>query len=74
MSFYPETDIYITDKVKVILDLSNYDTKKKLEHATYVGIWNLATKSDFIPLKSKADKLNIDGMVKVTTGFNILKT
>ena len=48
--------------------------RKKLEHATYVGIWNLATKSDFIPLKSKVDKLNIDGMVKVTTGFNILKT
>ena len=28
MSFYPEADSHIRDKVKVILDLSNYATKK----------------------------------------------
>ena len=31
MSYYPEPDIHIRDKVKV--DLSNYDTK---EHATSI--------------------------------------
>ena len=28
MSYYPEPDIYITDKVNLVLDLSHYATKK----------------------------------------------
>ena len=28
MSYYPEQETYIRDKVKVVLDLSNYATKK----------------------------------------------
>ena len=28
MSHYPEPDSHIRDKVKVVLDLSNYGTKK----------------------------------------------
>ena len=28
MSYYPESDSHIRDKVKVVLDLSSYDTKK----------------------------------------------
>ena len=28
MSCYPESDDHIRDKVKVVLDLSSYDTKK----------------------------------------------
>ena len=28
MSYYPEPDSHIRDKVKVVLDLSNYATKK----------------------------------------------
>ena len=28
MSYYPEPDSYIRDKVKVVLELSNYATKK----------------------------------------------
>ena len=28
MSYYPELDCHITDKVKVVLDLSNYTIKK----------------------------------------------
>ena len=28
MTYYPEPDIHIRDKVKVVLDLSNYATKK----------------------------------------------
>ena len=35
MHYYPETDNHIRGKVKVLLfDLSDYDTKKELEHAT----------------------------------------
>ena len=33
MSYYPEPDIHIIDKVKVVLDLSNYATKNELDHA-----------------------------------------
>ena len=29
MSYYPQSDNHIKDKVKVVLDLSNYTTKKE---------------------------------------------
>ena len=37
MSYYSEPDSHIKDKFKVVLDLSNYATKKELDHATGVG-------------------------------------
>ena len=43
MSYYPEPDSYIRDKVKVVLDLPSYATKGKLY---------------FIALKAKVDKLD----------------
>ena len=39
----------IFDKVKVVLDLSNYATKKELEHATGVGRSDLAIKKILLP-------------------------
>ena len=36
MSHYPEPDSHIGDNVKVVLDLSNYTTKKELYHASGV--------------------------------------
>ena len=36
MSYYPEPDCHIRDKVKVVLHLSNYATKKELYHSTGV--------------------------------------
>ena len=36
MSYYPEPDSHIRDKIKIVLDLSNYTTKKELDHATGV--------------------------------------
>ena len=56
MSYYSEPDIYIRNKVKVILDFSNCDTKKELEHVTSVDTSNLAAKSDFIALKAEVGK------------------
>ena len=50
MSYYPEPDSHIGDNIKVVLDLSNYATKKELDHATGV---DLVTKKDFIALKAK---------------------
>ena len=59
MSYYSEPDIHIRDKVKVVLDLSNYTTKKKLDYATGFGTLDLAAKKDFVALKDEFDKLDI---------------
>ena len=44
MSYYPEPDSHIRDKVKVALDLSNYATKIELEHATGIDRSDLVAK------------------------------
>ena len=40
MSYYPEPDSHIRDKMKVVVDVSNYGTKKELDHATGVDTSN----------------------------------
>ena len=45
MSYYPESDSHIKDKVKVVLDLPNYATKKELDHAAGVDTSDLAAKN-----------------------------
>ena len=72
MSYYPEPDSHIRDKVKVVLDLSNYATKKELEHTAGIDKSDLAAKRDFIALK--ADKLDINKLTNVPTSLNNLKT
>ena len=41
MSYYPELDSHIRNKVKVVKDLSNYDTKKELNVAMVVDTSNI---------------------------------
>ena len=53
MTYYPEPDSHIRDKVKVVLDLTNYATKKELEHTTGIVTSDLAAKKDFIVLKAE---------------------
>ena len=45
MSYYPEPGSHIRDKVKVVLDLSNYTTKKESEDATGIDTSDLAAKN-----------------------------
>ena len=59
MKYYSEPDSHIRDKVKVILDLSNYATKKELKHSTGVDTTDVAAKKDFIALKHKIYKHKI---------------
>ena len=54
--------------------MSNYATKKELEHTIGVDISNLAAKRDFIALKVEVDKLDINELVNVPSGLNNLKT
>ena len=74
MIYYTESDIHIRDKVKVVLQLSNYATKKKLDHATGVDISNLAAKKYFITLRAEVDKLHTNRLVNVPISVNNLKT
>ena len=69
MSYYPEPGSYITDKVKVVLDSSNYATKKKLEHATDVDTSDLAA---FFALKAEVSKQSINKLANVPTSLNNL--
>ena len=74
MSYYPKPYSHIREEVKVVLDLSNYATKKELEHATGIHTSDLAAKKDFIALKAEVDKLDINKLVNVPTSLNNLKT
>ena len=59
MSYYSEPDSHIRDKIKVVLDLSNYESMEELDHATDVDTSDLASKKDFITFKAEVDKLDI---------------
>ena len=72
--YFLEPDTHIRNKVKVLLDLSNYATKKELEYAVGVDTLDLAAKKDFIALKAEVGKLEISKLVNVPTGFDDLKT
>ena len=74
MNYHPESESHIRDKVKVVLDLSIYATKKELEDATGIDTSDLAAKKDFIALKAEVRKLNINKLVNVPTTLNNLKT
>ena len=74
MSYYPEAESYIRDKVKVVLNLENYSTKKELDHATGIDTSDLAAKKDFIALKDEVDKVGINKLVNFRSGLNNLKT
>ena len=53
MSYYLEPDSHFTDKVKVVLELSNYATKIELDHATGADRSNLAAKKLLLLWKLK---------------------
>ena len=74
MNYYQEPDSHIRDKVKVVLDLSNYATKKELDHATGVDTSDLSAKKEFITLKAGVNKLDINKLINFPTSLNNLKT
>ena len=68
MSYYPEPDSHIRGKVKVLLDLSKYATKPEFNDATVVDTSKLTSQTDFVTLKPKADKVDINKLIKVSSG------
>ena len=73
MIYYPEPDSHIRDKVKVVLELSNYATKKELNDVIGVNISNVAGKRNCTASKGEVDKLHINELVNVSTDLNNLK-
>ena len=69
-----ERNSHIREKVKVVLDLPNYATKKELDNATGADTSALAAKKDFIASKAEFVKLDIAKLVNVSTSLNKLKT
>ena len=61
MSYYPKPESHIREKVKVVLDLSNYATKKELEHAKDIKLTSVSTSLN--NLKTKAYDLEV-GKIK----------
>ena len=74
MSYYPVKDSRIRDKIKVVLDLSNYATKKELDQATSVDASVLAAKKDIFVLKDEVEKLGIRKLVNLSRSLSNLKT
>ena len=75
MSYHPEPDSHIRDKVKVVLlDLWNYAAKEKVEHATGIDTSDLTAKRDLIALKAEGNKLEINKVINVSISLNNLKT
>ena len=58
MSYYPEPDCRIRDKIKVVLDLWNYALKKELDHARGVGTSDVVAKKILLLWKLKLKFLN----------------
>ena len=54
--------------------MSNYATKKEVDHATGIDTSALAVKKDFTVLKAEVDKLNIAKLLNVPTSLNNLKS
>ena len=57
MSYYPESESHITDKVKDLLDLLSYATKKENILQVLIHLIHLP-KRIFFALKAKVDKLH----------------
>ena len=77
MSYYSEPDSHIIDKVKVVLDLSNYAAKKanyanKRKCYPGVDISDSAAKKGFIAVETEVDKLNIARLINVPSSLNNL--
>ena len=47
MNYYPEPYSHYRDKFKVVLDLSNWATKKESQHATSIDRSDLPAKTRF---------------------------
>ena len=74
MRLNPESDNHIRRKVKIVLDLSNYATKKELVHPAVVHTSDLAAKKNLLVLKVRLISQTLIKLVNVPTDLNDFKT
>ena len=60
--------------INVIVDLSNYATKRNIKNITHVDISNFALKTNLANLKTEADKLDINKLGNLPNNLSKLKT
>ena len=60
-------------KLRQILELLKILLLKRLKHAAGIDTSDLAAKKDYITLKAKGDKLDINKMINLPTSLNNLK-
>ena len=65
MSQYFPASLSHEENIKVIIDLSNYATKKEINDITQVDTSNFALKTNLTNLKTEVDKLDIDKLTTV---------
>ena len=68
MYYYPKADSHIKEKLKVVLDLSNYATKKELELKVLnkgIDTSDLFAEKYFIALKVEVDRPDVNKLVNV---------
>ena len=74
MSYSPEPDSHINNKVKVLFYQTCQIILLKRIKRCYRRTPYLAIKRDFITLKAEVNKLDINKLLNVPTSLNILKT
>ena len=73
MNYSPESEIHNRNKVKVVLDLTNYATKNN-QNMLQVLIHLIQLLKKFIASKAEFGKLDINKLFNVSTGLNTLKS
>ena len=63
MSYYPKPESHINNKIKIVLNSTNYATKKESEGVAGVYTSNLAAIRDFVAMKAEVDKLDIKNLL-----------
>ena len=72
MNYSPESEIHNRNKVKVVLDLTNYATKNN-QNMLKVLIHLTQLVKKFIASKAEFGKLDINKLFNVSTSLNTLK-
>ena len=72
MSQYFPTLLSHEEDVKVIIDLSNYATKKEINDITDVDTSNFALKTNLANLRTEVDKLDVDNLATVPVDLSKL--
>ena len=70
--YFPKLKSF-AERVKIVLELSDYALKADLKNSTVFDTLKFAKKVALASLKSQVDKLDIDKFEKVPTGTNSVK-